>query len=249
MTWALPEEAVPAVPAAAGPRAFVILSALLGVLGVVLLALTVLAGAPLADLVGLADTSTATVTDREYRQHTPGGRSGCDYYRFEVAWDDRTGRFDVCDNPDYAATRLQEGDEVVVTSVPWSSEVVAEGTEGAVFWGVTGLVSGVFLVTLGGTWVRRYRRLQLGTATGVRLTGVVTRLTRNAVTVLLSTPGLEGRRLVMLPAKHTLLVSEDDPVEVWSSRRSLVRRHPAGPWVVRVRGTYGACTHAWLRRR
>lgn len=245
---ALPDESVPAVPAAAGPRMYVVLSALMGLLGVAFLALTVFSAAPLADLVGLADTSTATVTKREYRDVVPIGRgSKCDFYRFEVAWDDRTGYFTVCDNPALANARLVEGDQVVVTSVPWSSEVVPEGAEGALFWGAAGLGAGVFLVVLGAAWVRRYRRLQRGTATGVRLTGTVARRTRNAVHVSLSTPGLEGRRLVLLPAKRTPAVGERDRVDVWSSRRSLLTRRPAGPWVVKARRNVEAYTHAWFR--
>ncbi|MDP2775057.1 MAG: hypothetical protein Q8O61_16005 [Nocardioides sp.] len=38
-----------------------------------------------------------------------------------------------------------------------------------------GLVAGLFLVVLGSAWLRRYRRLQHGTATGVRLTGTVSK--------------------------------------------------------------------------
>ena len=223
------------------------LSAVMGLLGLVILGLTLFSGVPLAKLVGLADVSTATVTAKE-RQEVIGTRGGCDFYRFEVAWPGRTGYFTVCDNPDYPATRLEVGDQVEVTSVPWTSQVTAEGTDGDLFWAVAGLVAGLGLLTLGVVWVRRYRRLMRGAPAGARLSGRATRATSNALHVLLDTPGLEGRRMVLLPAKRSGGVSVDDGVTIWASRRSLLTGRPRGPWVVRAPGGLSAFTHGWLRR-
>ena len=155
----------------------------------------------------------------------------------------------MCDNPDYPATRLEVGDQVEVTSVPWTSEVTAEGTEGDLFWAVAGLVSGLGLLALGTAWVRRYRRLTRGTPAGVRVSGRATKATSNALHVLLDTAGLEGRRMILLPAKRSSRVSVDDAVTIWASRRSLLTGRPRGPWVVRASGGLSAFTHGWLRRR
>ena len=242
----LPDEPVPAVPRGAGPRIMAWLSATMALLGLAILFLTVFSGAPLAKLVGMADVSTATVTDKEFRVVV--GSSGCDYFRFEVQWADRDGYFTVCNNPDYPATRLEVGDQVEVTSVPWSGEVTAEGTEGGLFWAVTGLISGLGLVALGAAWVRRYRRLMRGGAVGARLSGHATKSTRNALHVVLDTPALEGRRMLLLPAKGAFAVDDGDHVDLWASRRSWLGGRPRGPWAVQGGDSLKAFTHGWLRR-
>ena len=224
-----------------------VLSGLLGLLGVVILVLTVFSAAPLANLVGLADTSTATVTAKEL--HVVRLSRGCDFYKFEVEWSDRRGYFTVCNSPRYPATRLEEGDQVEIISVPWTSEVTADGTEGDLFWSVTGAASGIGLTALSVAWVRRYRRLLRGTSVGVGLTGRATKVTRNGLHVLLDTPGLEGRRMVLLPALQRYPVGVGDRVDIWASRRALLGRRPRGPWVVESHRSVFACTHGWLRRR
>lgn len=244
----LQEEDVPPVPVRSGPRVMGLLSAMMVLLGLAFLVLTALAPAALLDSVGLADRDTATVTDHTYHE-VIGVKGGCDYHRIEVAWDGRTGRFDVCNNPDYPATRLEPGDTVRIVSVPWSSEVTAEGAPGDLFWGIAGLVSGLGLVVVFLGWLRRYRRVALGRARGVRLAGRVTWAGREHVQVRLETPGLLRRTLVLLPAKSRPRVQVSDRVQVWSTRRGLFTRRPAGPWVVeRDEGELVLFTHGWLRR-
>ncbi len=240
---------VPAVPWRAGPRVMVVLSAAMGLLGLALMVLTFFSAAPLAGIVGAADTSTAVVINKTYTKVTPIGRgSKCNFYRFDVAWEDREGMFTICDNPDLALTRLAVGDEIVVTSVPWTSEVTPEGGENDRLWAVIGLVSGVWLVWLGLAWARRYHRLVRGVATGVSLSGRVDAGSANMWSVRLETPGLANGLMTMLPVVKMREVAEGEHVEVWSSRRSLLLRRPSGPWVVKARRSKIVFTHAWLVR-
>lgn len=242
------EGPVPAVAPSAGPRLMLIVSWLLTLLGVGLTALLVWAApAPLADLVGQADTQPALVTHRSLEGGDEYSRGCHSWYEFQVAWADREGHFTVCLPTEDPLADLEVGDEVVVTSVPWSDQVTPEGREGSSGAVVGYLLASLFLAVLGLVWVRRYRRVSRGTASGVRLTGEVTRHHRNALHVGLDTPGLKGCRLVLLTAKQALAATEADPVEVWSTRRTLLRRRPAGPWVVEVRGSRAVFTHAWLR--
>ena len=223
-----------------------ILLALMCVLGLFFLVGSVAWGAaPLADKVGLAERSTAEVTDREFRVSTNVGRydNGCERaYDFDVAWDDRTGHFSVCSNPDDPLTDLAVGDEVEIASVPWSSTVTPEGERGAVFWSVAILAAGLVLPVVSIVSIRRYRRLMRGGVTGSRFTGVVAR-------GKIATSVFTGeRRLVMLAVKEMRSLTDGDPAEVWSTRRSWFRKRPAGPWVLRSRGQVGAFTHAWWRK-
>lgn len=242
---ALTDVPVPAVPWSAGSRVMVVLSVAVSLLGLAFLGLTFFSAAPLLDVVGAAETSTAVVTKKTYHPVFKPRRAGtCDFYRFDVAWDDREGMFTVCDNPDQALTKLEVGDEIVVTSVPWASEVSPEGKVNGLFWAVVGLTTGVWLVWLGVAWVRRYHRLVRGVATGVRLAGQVVECNVSAMRVRLATPGLAGGYLVMLPAKKLGERAEGETVEMWSSRRSALLRRPSGPWVVRTRRSEIVFTHA-----
>lgn len=240
---------VPAVPWSAGSGLMVGLSVVIGLLGLAFLILTFFSAAPLAHLAGVADSSTAVVTEKTYKKvgFSRRGSAGCDFYRFDVAWDGREGLFTVCDNPDLALSRLEVGDELVIRSVPWASEVTPVDSEGKLFWAVTGLIAGVWLVWLGAVWVVRYRRLVRGGATGVLLSGGVTAHFPTSMSVQLETPGLANRRLLMLPAGQPGLVAAGEPAEIWSSRRSLILRRPRGPWVVRIQRSEIVFTHAWLR--
>lgn len=242
---ALTDVPVPAVPWSAGSRVMVVLSVAVGLMGLAFLGLTFFSAAPLLDVVGAAETSTAVVTKKTYHhvfKLRPNGT--CDFYRFDVAWGDREGMFTVCDNPDLALTKLEVGDEIVVKSVPWASEVSPEGKANSLFWAVVGLTSGVWLLWLGAAWVRRYHRLVRGVATGVRLSGQVVECNVSTMSVRLATPGLAGDRLVMLPVKKLGERAEGEIVEMWSSRRSALLRRPSGPWVVRTRRSEIVFTHA-----
>lgn len=247
----LPDVPVPAVPKTAGPRFLGILGVLAGLLGAGCLLFTIFYGSvALADVVGLADTSTAVVTERTWETSGQYSRGCHSWNELEVAWDDRTGNFSVCVIPHHRAADLDVGDEVVVTSVPWSSAVIAEGgNDGELPFAGIELVAGVFLTALAVAYVRRARRLALGRAEGVRLTGTVATFDRRVNRVRLDTPGFEGRTLEMLRLKRVPPGGTGDAIEVWSTRRSWFRHRPRGPWVVRFRGAYAVFTHAWLKRR
>lgn len=192
------------------------------------------AAAPPTDLFGLADRDTAQVTDK-YVWLNGARDPECPKVDYVVEWADRRGEFTVCTD-DLPAGNLEVGDEVVLESVPRSSEVSPVGTDVSYFWLLAGLVSGIWLSWLGVTWIVRYRRLVRGTATGVRLAGVVTKQDQMSVAVVLSTPGFEGRRMVLLPVKRSIVVTESDPVEIWSCARGPRRpRLDRGDGGVRLR--------------
>lgn len=244
---ALPDSPVPAIAASAGPRVLGILAVFPALAGLaIVVSFAVWGAAPPLNLFGLAGQDTARVADK-YVWLNGARHPECPKVDYVVEWADRRGEFTVCTD-DLPAGNLEVGDEVVIESVPWSSEVSPVGTDVSYLWLLAGLVSGIWLSWLGVTWIVRYRRLVRGSAKGVRLAGVVTKQDQMSVSVVLSTHGFEGRRMVLLPVKRSIVVTESDPVEIWSSRRSLVTHNPGGPWVLRSRGFEAAYTHAWLRR-
>jgi hypothetical protein len=232
------------VPASTGARAVVLLSGALAVLGLVILALTATAATDLAATLRLAPRTDATVVMKLQRQ-VGQASDGCSAFDdFAVSVDGRLGYFSVCDTDEPVAD-LAPGDRVRVAAVPWSSDVVALDAQRQRVWPLVTLGGGLGLVVVGVTWTRRYRRLLRGSATGVSLTGAVSGHTRNALAVRPDGPG--GRSLGLLALKPTAGLAVAEPVEVWSTRRSLLTRGPRGPWV--VRGTAGPAVYSHARLR
>lgn len=234
---------MPVVPPSAGPRVLVVLLAAVGVLGLAFLVFSITWGAAaLADDLGVADRSTARVTAQDLRSQDPYSRGCKQHYDYDVAWDDREGHFSVCLTSDPGdLADLEVGDEVEIASVPWSSTVSPEG-ESAEGFAWVALLVGVLVPVWSAVSIRRYRRLTRGGLTGTLVTGTVRR-GRLATAV-----DTGERRLVLLAVKEMRSLADGDPAEVWSTRRSWIRRRPAGPWVLRSRGQVGAFTHAWWRK-
>jgi hypothetical protein len=241
----LPEAPVPAVPPSTGARAVVLLSVGLAILGVVFLGLTATAAADVGATLGVAPRADATVLLKVQRQVGPasGGCSAID--DFAVSLDGRLGFFSVCDT-DQPVAGLAPGDGVRVASVPWSSDVVALDADRQRVWPLVALAGGLVLLVVGLTWARRYRRLLRGSATGMSLTGRVAGHTRNALAVRTDGPG--ARSLGLLALRPTTGLVDAEPVEVWSTRRSVLTRAPRGPWVVRGATGPAVYSHARVRR-
>ena len=74
---------VPAVPAGAGPRLFMILAVITGLFGLgILFVAAIGTPAALADIVGRADTATATVTERSLRVASQPRKGCAQRYRY-----------------------------------------------------------------------------------------------------------------------------------------------------------------------
>lgn len=242
-------ELVPVPAGAGGARVMGVLLLLVTLLGLGLLALGASLPSWLHGAVGLADTVTAEVTDREFLPETTSvvkyDTGNCAAYRFTLAWPDREGTFTACLGGEHGD--LEVGDRIEVRAVPWTDEVIPTGDFD---WAVVGLVVGGLLTWWGARGALRYFGVAGGRARGVRYTGVVDHVGQSTVTVRLDR--LEGTRLRLLSSMRRSPFAVGERIDVWASGVTRWRRRPRGPWVVRPGGgdvgPVHAMTHAWVRR-
>ncbi len=181
----------------------------------------------------------AVVTAREFEPGTPGsgrgGLSGCDRAELTFALEGGSGAYAAC-SYELSSYALEVGDQLELAAVPWSRQVFPVGPSYAPQVVTPPLV--LIMVALALWWAARRTvsmlRLMRGAATARPMTGSF-QATRNRhiVAVILDPAEGEdaGRRVVLLPL-HRGGVRAIGRATLWGTRRTLLRRRPAGPWVV-----------------
>lgn len=254
-------ELVPPVPLRAGPRSYIALGALVAVLALGMLwVVYAFSGAQIGHELGIVEAHDAVVTERVYKpsKWSPRtrGKVQCDRAELTFSWQGNEGKFVACRG--WTEFDSAVGDTLPVASVPGGAEVHVVGTKSVDFQLVSSPVVVVASLLVLGWSVHRMslaRRLVRGSLDAQPMAGRFMRTRgrhhpRGAVS-LLDQP---DRRIGLMPL-HSTLLPGSGRCTVWATRRSLLRRRPAGPWVVQVRAPHevfvspGWVVPGWLRHR